>query len=128
LCTLKDWAALVSAVSWPVIVGILLFTIDVRHWVERITSGKFWEFEFKRDISTALTSASSDFDRIAWLLDWNKVAPEVRKWAARNDASNPADMGPENFKRFLFDIGLPGGRQTELKWEGVGANRRLIYQ
>jgi hypothetical protein len=128
MCTLKDWAALASAVLWPLIVGFVVFKIDLRNWVERITSGKIWEFEFKRDIATALSSTSSDFERIAWLLDWNKVGAEVRKWAARNDAPNPGDMGPENFKRFLFDIGLPGGRQVDLKWEGVGANRRLVYQ
>ena len=134
MCTLKDWAALASAILWPLIVGLALFKIDFGNWVTGITNAEGWGFKLTRlaestkATATALSSTSEDFDRIAPLLDWNKVGAEVRKWAARNDAPNPADMGPENFKRFLFDIGLPGGRQTDLRWQGEGAGRKLVYQ
>jgi hypothetical protein len=135
MCTLKDWAALVNAVCWPLIVALalLLFKTDLVGWVKGITNVEGWGFKFTlaeatRTTATALSSTATDFDRISPLLDWNKVGAEVRKWAARNDAPNPADMGPENFRRFLFDIGLPGGQPTDLKWVGEGANRKLVYQ
>ena len=137
MCTLKDWAALVSAILWPVTVGIAIFKLDLANWVKGITAVEAWGGKVTRDVrlgevtkatATALSSTAADFDRIAPLLDWSAVAAEVRKWAARNDAPNPSDMGPENFKRFLFDIGLPGGVKTELKWEAEGRGRSLVYQ
>src|SRR6202023_2973648 len=49
---------------------------------------------------------------------WRRA--EVRNWAAKHRAQNPSDMGPNNFRRFLFDAGLPGGQAVALEWETDG--------
>ena len=137
MCTLRDWAALVSALLWPAVVGMAVVKLDLANWVKGISAVEAWGGKVTRDTrlgevtkatATALSSTEADFDRIAPLLDWSAVAAEVRKWAARNDAPNPSDMGPKNFRHFLFDIGLPGGQQMDLKWQGEGSGRSLVYQ
>ncbi|WLA53190.1 hypothetical protein [Bradyrhizobium diazoefficiens] len=128
-CNLKDWAALISAIAWPTIVAAVLFYFkeQLRDLLSRVTNTKLFGIELTAlAASTKATSASlalpgSGFDKIKDLLDWNKVAAEVRRWAAMQRAPNPSDMGPENFKRFLYDMGLPGGQAVELEREPDGS-------
>ena len=127
-CSLKDWAALISAVAWPTILadGLLYFRVTLKGLISRITTAKGPGFELSalaestKTTTEALLPADSDFDKIEDFLDWNKVAAEVRNWAAKHRAQNPSDMGPNNFRRFLFDAGLPGGQALALEWETDG--------
>jgi hypothetical protein len=132
-CTLKEWAALISAVAWPVLIAFVLvfFKSALASWLSRLTNAELLGVkltslaETTKTTTEALLSTDAAFDRIRNLLDWNKVGAEVMKWAAEHKASNPADMGLNNFRRFLFDVGLPGGQSVELKWEPNGI---LKYQ
>ncbi|SIO56261.1 hypothetical protein SAMN05443247_08239 [Bradyrhizobium erythrophlei] len=127
-CYLKDWAALISAVAWPTILAVALFYFrePLRDLLLRVTNTKVLGFELTalaastKTTTESLAPPGSGFDKIKDLLDWNKVAAEVRHWAAIQRAPNPSDMGPENFKRFLYDIGLPGGQAVELEREPDG--------
>jgi hypothetical protein len=47
-------------------------------------------------------------------------ALRVRGWAAQHNAQNPFDMGPRNFQRCLFDLGLEGGVEHELSFNDDG--------
>lgn len=64
------------------------------------------------------------FDIIAKL-----VAPQIENqariaaWAERNGV-NPFDMGPKNYQRCLYDLGL-GGVKHKLKYDSEG---KLKYQ
>ena len=48
----------------------------------------------------------------------------VAHWARKHGAANPWDMGPKNWERCLFDLGLPGGKLNELIME----NGKLKYR
>jgi hypothetical protein len=132
-CSLKDWAALISALTWPSLVAFSLvyFRSTLTTWVSTVTNADVLGFKLTRLAETtkttteALLSTDDDFDKIQHLLDWNKVAAEVRRWASEKKARNPSDMGVNNFRRFLFDTGLPGGKKNDLQWESDGT---LKYQ
>jgi hypothetical protein len=52
-CSLKDWAALISAVAWPTILagGLLYFRVTLKSLISRITTAKgpvFETFSFGR--------------------------------------------------------------------------------
>ena len=57
--------------------------------------------------------------------DWTVVGPRVKHWADDHGAANPYDLGPKNWERCLYDLGLPGGREHTLEYEKSG---RLKYQ
>jgi hypothetical protein len=136
-CTLRDWAALISAAAWPglIVFVFIFFRTTLAELLSRISTAKALggEVEFRltrlaettKTTTEALLSTDADFDRIRGLLDWNKVGGEVMKWASEHKALNPADMGLNNFRRFLFDTGLPGGQSVTLEWEPNGT---LKYQ
>jgi hypothetical protein len=65
-----------------------------------------------------------DFNALKHLFDWQKVHHAVGTWAAYHSVPNPFDMGPKNFLRCLFDLGVPGGRRYELEYK----DDKLIYQ
>ena len=69
--------------------------------------------ELKQRISTI-----ADFD-------WRVVGPRVKLWADLQGAINPYDLGPKNWERCLYDLGLPGGRKHTLEYDKSG---RLKYQ
>ena len=52
--------------------------------------------------------------------DWR-----VRDWAASHNAKDAYNMGPRNFQRCLFDLGLEGGVYHELSHD---AENNLQYQ
>jgi hypothetical protein len=112
----------------PTILAVSLFYFreSLKSLLLRITATKFLGLELtalaqSTKIKTeTLLSTDADFDKIENLLDWNKVAAKVREWAAEHGAANPSDMGPDNFRRFLHDVGLPGGAELELEREPDG--------
>ena len=55
----------------------------------------------------------------------NLDALRVQDWAAQHNAQNPFDMGPRNFQRCLFDLGLEGGVEHEIAYNDDGT---LKYQ
>jgi hypothetical protein len=127
-CTVKDWAALISAVAWPVLIVFVLvfFKPALTSLLSRVTNAEVLGIkltslgETTKTTTEALLSTDADFERIRGWLDWNKVGAEVMKWASEHKARNPADMGLNNFRRFLFDAGLPGGQSVKLEWEPDG--------
>jgi hypothetical protein len=132
-CTLKDWAALASALLWPfvLIFALILFRTTLEKWVTGITNAEVMGVKLTRlaettkITATALIETDDAFDKIQPLLDWNRVGAEVTRWAREHNAPNPADMGINNFRRFLFDTGLPGGRDIKLETNKDGT---LKYQ
>jgi hypothetical protein len=132
-CTLKDWAALISAIAWPglIVFVLVFFRAALINWISSVTNAELMGVKLTRLAETtkttteALLDTDAGFDRIQHLLDWNKVGAEVRRWASEHKAPNPADMGLSNFRRFLFDVGLPGGQKVELQHEPDGT---LKYQ
>ncbi len=49
----------------------------------------------------------------------------VKKWAVRNLADNPYNMGPKKWERCLYDLGYVDGVKHELAFESDG---KLRYQ
>jgi hypothetical protein len=64
-----------------------------------------------------------DLSKIQYIIDWDKVNAAVIEWAKSHYAEDPYDMGPRNYQKCLYDIGL-GGEDRELEYE----NGRLKYQ
>lgn len=48
--------------------------------------------------------------------DWTVVEPRVKHWAEHQGAANPYDLGPKNWERCLYDLGLSGGRKHTLEY------------
>jgi hypothetical protein len=135
MCTVKDWAALLTSVLWPAVVllAVLLFRVNIRSLLTRVRGAKAFGIELTAEAeetkaAIAQTPTDNSFDKISYLLDWNKFSAEVHQWAQRNDAADPANMGPNNFARMLYEYGLPGGKPVELRWRNEGGRRVLEYQ
>lgn len=60
-----------------------------------------------------------DFGKIHDLIDWDRVRAKVIEWASKHNALDPFDMGPSNYQKCLFDLGL-GGKDNKLEWEQDG--------
>ncbi len=66
-----------------------------------------------------------DFENIKRYIDWQKFYEAVVSWAREKKARNAWDMGPKNYLRCLYDLGIPGGKRFELQHEQDGS---LKYQ
>ena len=64
-----------------------------------------------------------DLCKIQDVIDWDKVRAKVIDWAKSHHVEDPYDMGPKNYQKCLFDIGL-GGDDCKLEFE----YGRLKYQ
>ena len=60
----------------------------------------------------------------AWL-DMGKFDSAVGAWAKKNHAVNQHEMGINNFRMCLFELGLPGGAKSDLEWIGDGEDKQL---
>jgi hypothetical protein len=74
--------------------------------------------DLPKEPSEEVEEIPGDFNSLTHLLDWQKFHHAVGTWAAYHAVPNPFDMGPRNFLRCLFDLGIPGGRQYDLEYEG----------
>jgi TIR domain len=77
----------------------------------------------RSDQSAGDKKISVDFSKIHDIIDWEKVNAKVIDWADLHHAENPYDMGPRNYQKCLYDIGL-GGEDYRLEYE----NGRLKRQ
>jgi hypothetical protein len=66
-----------------------------------------------------------EFEKIKPYVDWQKFYAAVVAWASQKKARNAWDMGPKNYLRCLYDLGIPGGKRFELIFEQDGS---LKYQ
>jgi hypothetical protein len=64
-----------------------------------------------------------DMNKIQDIIDWDKVKVKVTDWAKSHHAEDPYNMGPKNYQKCLYDIGL-GGEDYQLEYE----NDRLKFQ
>lgn len=62
---------------------------------------------------------SVDFSKIRDVIDWEKVNAKVIEWAESYHAENPYDMGPRNYQKCLYDLGL-GGEYYKLEYDEKG--------
>jgi hypothetical protein len=128
---LKDIAELVKAISWPLVAiyALLVLKKDLIEWFKGVTRAKVFGQEFERNaegakqiFEGAKRASNVTFGKgtaipdSKWL-DWNRIGAAVTDWAIKNRAENPYDMGPQNFKKALFDLGIPGGEDAVLEWD-----------
>jgi TIR domain len=64
-----------------------------------------------------------DLNKIQDIIDWDKVRVKVVDWAKSHHAEDPYNMGPKNYQKCLYDIGL-GGEDYQLGF----IDGRLKYQ
>jgi hypothetical protein len=69
----------------------------------------------------AVKEIPGDFEKIKLYIDWQKFHEAVVAWAIENKAQNAWNLGPKNFLRCLYDLGIPGGKRFELEREQDGA-------
>lgn len=71
------------------------------------------------DKSSEDKKISVDFSKIHDVIDWEKVSAKVIEWAESHHAENPYDMGPRNYQKCLYDLGL-GGEDYKLEYDAKG--------
>jgi hypothetical protein len=69
----------------------------------------------------AVKEIPGDFEKIKVYIDWQKFHEAVVAWARENKAQNAWNLGPKNFLRCLYDLGIPGGKRFELEREQDGS-------
>ena len=93
----------------------------------RVKTGEYSENDVLRDLidqlSGLLAKAASAPERRDFNV--NVDATRVAQWASEHRARDPWNMGPKNFEHCLFDLGLRGGINRELAYDGDGW---LTYQ
>ena len=71
--------------------------------------------------SQAVEAIPGEFEKIKLYIDWQKFHEAVVAWARQNKAQNAWNLGPKNFLRCLYDLGIPGGKRFDLEWEQDGS-------
>lgn len=71
--------------------------------------------------SQAVEEIPGEFEKIKLYIDWHKFHEAVVAWARRNKAQNAWHLGPKNFLRCLYDLGIPGGKRFDLELEQDGS-------
>jgi hypothetical protein len=143
--TLGEVAKVVRAVLWPLvsIVSILLFREPISYLIRRVSKIHTAVVDVEANVAVIKEAAGATtailisdlrysdaqaFDKVDPWLDQEKTQEAIDKWAVSHSVKNPSDMGPKNFQKCLFDLGLPGGEDMELEYDGTGRRRRLKYQ
>jgi hypothetical protein len=122
------------SVQWILVAGVpLLVALVADGYIRDI---KIHRFEVginqtRQNVESAvekreLRSESGDeipgkFENIKPYIDWQKFHEDVIAWARLNKAQNAWNLGPKNYLRCLYDLGIPGGKLFDLEYELDGS-------